>query len=31
MQAIGFKKSLPISEADSFIQFEKETPVPKGY
>ena len=31
MQAIGFKTSLPISEADSFIQFEKETPVPKGY
>lgn len=31
MQAIGFKTSLPISEADSFIQFEKETPVPKGH
>ena len=31
MQAIGFKTSLPISQADSFIQFEKETPVPKGY
>ena len=31
MKAIGFKTSLPISQADSFIQFEKETPVPKGY
>ncbi len=30
MKAIGFKTSLPISEAKSFIEFETETPVPKG-
>jgi hypothetical protein len=24
MKAIGFKKSLPISEMDSFIEFETE-------
>jgi len=28
MKAIGFKTSLPISEADSFILFDKEIPVP---
>lgn len=30
MKAIGFKTSLPISEADSFIEIEKEIPTPKG-
>lgn len=31
MKAIGFKKSLPITEADSFIEFETEKPIPQGY
>ena len=30
MKAIGFKTSLPISEAESFIEFEKEIPSPQG-
>ncbi len=30
MKAIGFKTSLPISEADSFIAFETVKPVPSG-
>ncbi|RNI30441.1 zinc-binding alcohol dehydrogenase family protein [Rufibacter latericius] len=30
MKAIGFKTSLPIEEADSFLQFEKEIPTAKG-
>ncbi len=30
MKAIGFKTSLPINETDSFIEFEKEIPTPKG-
>lgn len=30
MKAIGFKTSLPITEADSFIEFEMEKPVPAG-
>lgn len=30
MKAIGFKTSLPIDDADSFIEFEKEMPVAKG-
>ncbi|WP_109700772.1 zinc-binding alcohol dehydrogenase family protein [Chitinophaga deserti] len=30
MKAIGFKTSLPISEADSFLAFETEKPVPSG-
>lgn len=30
MKAIGFKTSLPIQEADSFIEFETETPSPQG-
>lgn len=30
MRAIGFKTSLPIDEADSFIQFEKDIPTAKG-
>ncbi|RQO69814.1 zinc-binding alcohol dehydrogenase family protein [Pedobacter sp. KBW06] len=30
MKAIGFKTSLPISDADSFIEFETERPAPKG-
>lgn len=30
MKAIGFKKSLPITEKDSFIEFEAEKPTPKG-
>lgn len=30
MKAIGFKTSLPITEADSFIAFETETPKPTG-
>ncbi|MCK0189178.1 zinc-binding alcohol dehydrogenase family protein [Arenibacter sp. F20364] len=31
MKAIGFKKSLPIKEKDSFIAFETEKPSPTGY
>jgi len=31
MKAIGFKQSLPISEENSFIQFEIEKPRPTGY
>lgn len=31
MKAVGFKTSLPISEADSFIDFETEKPVPTGH
>ncbi|MCX2477018.1 zinc-binding alcohol dehydrogenase family protein [Pedobacter sp. MC2016-05] len=30
MKAIGFKTSLPISEQESFIEFETEKPVPSG-
>ncbi|WP_370634608.1 alcohol dehydrogenase catalytic domain-containing protein [Cesiribacter sp. SM1] len=30
MKAIGFKTSLPIDEADSFIEFDKEIPTAKG-
>ncbi|KEO72657.1 NADPH:quinone reductase [Anditalea andensis] len=30
MKAIGFKKSLHIDEADSFIEFEKEIPTAEG-
>lgn len=30
MKAIGFKQSLPITEQNSFIEFEKEKPSPKG-
>ncbi|MFK7771206.1 MAG: zinc-binding alcohol dehydrogenase family protein [Saprospiraceae bacterium] len=31
MKAIGFKQSLPISEDNSFIEFEMEKPTPTGY
>lgn len=31
MKAIGFKISLPISEPESFIEFETEKPVPKEH
>ncbi len=31
MKAIGFKKSLPITVADSFIAFEMEKPSPSGF
>lgn len=31
MKAIGFKKSLPINEAESFIEFEKEIVPPTGH
>jgi NADPH2:quinone reductase len=31
MKAIGFKKSLPIVETDSFIAFETEKPTPSGF
>ena len=31
MKAIGFKQSLPISEATSFIEFETEKPSPEGH
>lgn len=31
MKAIGFKESLPITEANSFIEFETEKPTPTGY
>lgn len=30
MKAIGFRTSLPISDANSFIEFETEKPAPKG-
>jgi NADPH2:quinone reductase len=30
MKAIGFKQSLPITEENSFIEFEKEKPSPTG-
>jgi len=30
MKAIGFKTSLPIDEADSFMEFEKEMPTANG-
>ena len=31
MKAIGFKKSLPITDKESFIEFEINTPTPTGY
>ena len=31
MKAIGFKKSLPITEQNSFIEFETEKPAPAGH
>ena len=31
MKAIGFKQSLPITEAESFMAFETEKPTPKGF
>ena len=31
MKAIGFKQSLPITDKDSFIQFETEKPIPTAY
>ena len=31
MKAIGFRKSLPISEKDSFIEFEADQPSPSGF
>lgn len=31
MKAIGFKESLPIEEANSFIEFETEKPSPSGF
>ena len=31
MKAIGFKTSLPINEADSFIEFETEKPIPAAH
>lgn len=31
MKAIGFKQSLPITEKDSFIEFETEKPSPSGF
>lgn len=31
MKAIGFKQSLPITEKNSFIEFETEKPIPDGY
>lgn len=31
MKAIGFKQSLPITEENSFIEFEAEKPTPAGY
>ncbi|MCL4162878.1 UNVERIFIED_CONTAM: hypothetical protein GTU68_025860, partial [Idotea baltica] len=31
MKAIGFKQSLPITENNSFIQFETEKPTPGGF
>lgn len=31
MKAIGFKQSFPITEKDSFIEFEMEKPIPDEY
>jgi NADPH2:quinone reductase len=31
MKAIGFKTSLPITEANSFIEFEMPSPTPAGH
>ena len=31
MRAVGFRKSLPITHEESFIDFEKDNPVPSGY
>ncbi|WP_026709109.1 zinc-binding alcohol dehydrogenase family protein [Flavobacterium frigidarium] len=31
MKAIGFKQSLPIADANSFIAFETEKPTPSGF
>ncbi|PZP41996.1 MAG: zinc-binding alcohol dehydrogenase family protein, partial [Pseudopedobacter saltans] len=31
MKAIGFKRSLPIEDEQSFIEFETEIPTPKGH
>lgn len=31
MKAVGFKTSLPITEADSFIEVETDKPVPAGH
>ena len=31
MKAIGFKQSLPITEKDSFIEFEMEKPIPEEH
>lgn len=31
MKAIGFKQSLPITEENSFIEFETDKPAPSGY
>ncbi len=31
MKAIGFKRSLPITDANSFIEFETERPTPSGH
>lgn len=31
MKAIGFKQSLPITDQNSFIEFETEKPTPVGY
>lgn len=31
MKAVGFKTSLPIEEAESFIDFEIATPIPTGH
>ncbi|MEO1451105.1 MAG: zinc-binding alcohol dehydrogenase family protein, partial [Bacteroidota bacterium] len=31
MKAIGFKQSLPISDPNSFIEFETEKPTPAGH
>ncbi len=30
MKAVGYKKSLPIEDADSLIDFETAKPEPKG-
>lgn len=31
MKAIGFQQSLPITEEQSFIEFEADKPIPKGF
>ena len=31
MKAIGFRRSLPITEEESFIAFDTDKPIPSGF